>query len=215
MPDPIDSYTGRSTTAIVSASGGSKAVLGVLGLGSTQGEGKRTALSSPAVQPRISATAVNATGGTMTQLIESLIEACRTGTMDVRERAAAALHSLAGQAKENAETIGGKGLEQLITLLDVGSPDAQAHAAAALGAVTRFSKEHQVRTHARMRLSSYECFYYFLTHTHSLSLSPLASLPCAALGRQARRCRLPHLPTEGRGRGSGAVRRSDCSDLNT
>ena len=170
MPDPIDSYTGRASTAIVSAGGGSKAVLGVLGLGSTQGEGKRTALSSPAVQPRISATAVNATGGTMTQLIESLIEACRTGTMDVRERAAAALHSLAGQAKENAETIGGKGLEQLITLLDVGSPDAQAHAAAALGAVTRFSKEHQVRTHARMRLSALDSFLLF-SDAHTLSVS--------------------------------------------
>jgi hypothetical protein len=131
--------------------------LGTLGLGSN-GDGYRSVLSGPAIAPRVSTGAVASSGGTLPRLIEGLLEAVRTAPMDVKERAAAALHSLAEQAKESAELIGkSDGVPSLIQLLNIGSPDAQAHAAAGIAGVTRISKELQVCACERVSSALHRC----------------------------------------------------------
>lgn len=118
-----------------------------MGLGLTVGDGERAQLNiASALAPRISLGAIASAGGTVDKLIDGLIETIKYGTMDVRERSAAALHSLAEQAKEHAELIvRGGGLVQLVGLLISGSPDAQAHAAAAIGSISRYDPKYQVR----------------------------------------------------------------------
>ena len=124
----------------------SKMGLGTIGLSSARGGADRTSLAQPAIAVRTSARAIASAGGTLPKVIEGLIEAAHANnTMDVRERAAAALHSLAEQAREPADIIGRDGMQPLIVLLQNGSPDAQAHAAAALRGVTKASREYQVR----------------------------------------------------------------------
>lgn len=140
----VESYEGRQRPLVSARSGGK---LGTVGLNAPTHGGDRTSLSQPAIAPRISTGAIASAAGTLPRLVEGLLDACRSGTMEVRERAAAALHSLAEQAKDNADLIAKAedGLLLLILLLETGSPDAQAHAAAALSGVTKVSKDHQVR----------------------------------------------------------------------
>ena len=64
--------------------------LGTMGLAiAANGDGERS-MPLGANAPRVSTAAIVSAGGTVRQLIESLLESVRVGTMDVRERAAAA-----------------------------------------------------------------------------------------------------------------------------
>ena len=91
--------------------------------------------------PRITDADIAVYGGTLSGFIEGLLEAVRTAPMEEKERAAGMLHALADQARENADTIGTKGLKQLIELASVGSHSAQAHACGSVSIIIRTNAE--------------------------------------------------------------------------
>ena len=92
---------------------------------------------------RVSASEINACGGTLHDFISGQLEAMRTEPMDVKERAAAVLHALAEQGSENAVSIYKlNGLKALIKLADVGSHNAMSSAAAACAVIISTKPEY-------------------------------------------------------------------------
>lgn len=126
----------------------SGAMMGTLGLSvsvSSSG-GERSTASAPGHLVRVSTAAITAAGGTLPKLIESLLESVRSGNMEVKGRAAGALHSLSEQSKEHAGLIGRDGMGLLISLCsDDGSWTAQAHAAGAVDKLTFGNRDLQLK----------------------------------------------------------------------
>lgn len=135
-------YAGREERSKVQLARTGSA-LGTIGIAISHGDGERSMPLGGNAHwvPRVPTSAITAAGGTLPRLIEGLIDALRIGTMDVKERAAAALHSLSEQAKENAQLIGRDGLRELINLAEGGSFTAQTHAAATVGVIVHLSAE--------------------------------------------------------------------------
>ena len=107
-------------------------------------------MGGPAV-PRVTAQAI-AAAGSVTKLIVSLIEVLRASSqMELVEKAAAALRSLAIQGRQadesmdNSEIITSSGgLPPMVLLLNTGSTVAQTHVCSTIALVTRSSTEHQL-----------------------------------------------------------------------
>ena len=101
------------------------------------------------VVPRVTAHQIASAGG-VAKLIVGLIETVRSNPqMELREKAVAALRSLAVQPNVlsdngNAALIAETGLPPLVELLSNGSTLAQTHSAATLAIVSRDSSTHQL-----------------------------------------------------------------------
>lgn len=113
------------------------------GIGAVAGTTERTYLPEHTA-PRLSDSRIQAAGGSIEGLIDALLGGVRTGTMEVRERSAAALRSLAVQSSDHANKIAKAGLQPLISLIGGGSTLAQVHAAAVLSEVTLKNHEKQL-----------------------------------------------------------------------
>ena len=127
----------------VLATARTKGGLGTMGMAiSGSGSGKDVV---PQNAPRLSEQRLTAaTGSTIEELISSLLEGVRGGTMEVKERSVAALRSLADQSDKHAAQIAKEGLTQLIGLLVCGSTLGQVHTAATLGLITSKDRSKQV-----------------------------------------------------------------------
>lgn len=94
--------------------------------------------------PRVTAAQTAAAGG-VENLISSLLDVLKTASpMDLKEKAVAALRSLAMQHADNSSLIVKDGLAQLVELTVSGSTNAQVHAAATIGTVSRGQLEPQL-----------------------------------------------------------------------
>ena len=114
-------------------------------IGAVSGTSERTFLPEHTA-PRLSESRIVAAGGSIDGLIEALLDAVRGGTMEVRERSAAALRSLALQSTDHAKKIADQhGIGPLIGLLDTGSTLAQAHSAATLCHLTLKDHDKQMQ----------------------------------------------------------------------
>ena len=94
--------------------------------------------------PRIGDARIHAAGGTVEELMAALLEGVRVGTMDVKERSAAALRSLADQSEAHSASIGKTGLSSMVALLASGTNLAQVHAAATVAITTLKSHDRQI-----------------------------------------------------------------------
>ena len=74
--------------------------------------------------------------------IEDTIDLMKYGSMECKEWAAEALHTVAETAQEHAHKLGVRGLKPLISLADEGSHAAQAHAAAAVALIIQSDPEY-------------------------------------------------------------------------
>ena len=79
---------------------------------------------------------MNASAGSTEALIKALVEAARVGTMEVKERAVAAMHSLAMQDRGKGKDPGSavnllastpSGLQALVSLIESGNTSTQGH----------------------------------------------------------------------------------------
>ena len=153
--------------------------LGTMGLAnSASSSGERSApVGWSGVLPRVSTAAIQSAGGTVPKLIAGLIDALKGGTMEVKERAVSALHSLADMAKENADLIGREGLTHLIALLDDGSCIAQAHAAGAIDKLAFGNRDMQLRI---AKIGGVVSLAGIQQRAHSaIPCSVLTRVPCA------------------------------------
>lgn len=94
--------------------------------------------------PRLSDGRITSAGGSIDGLIEALLDGVQKGPMDVSERSAAALRSLALSSPDNATRISRHGITPLIGLISSGSTLAQVHACAVIGLVTIKREELQL-----------------------------------------------------------------------
>lgn len=91
---------------------------------------------------RVSQNEIDACGG-LDSYVEGMIESIRSDPMDLKEKCAAALNALALQGQQNVVVIVRHGgLQQLIKLADVGSHNAQAHAAGACATIISTKPEY-------------------------------------------------------------------------
>ena len=81
-------------------------------------------------------------GNHVADFIEDTIDLMKYGSMECKEWAAEALHTVAETAQENAHKLGVRGLKPLIGLADEGSHAAQAHAAAAVALIIQSDPEY-------------------------------------------------------------------------
>ena len=133
-----------SMTSAIRSPRGHQANATLASIGAVSGTSERTFLPEHTA-PRLSESRIVAAGGSIDGLIEALLDAVRGGTMEVRERSAAALRSLALQSTDHAKKIARHGIGPLIGLLDTGSTLAQAHSAATLCHLTLKDHDKQMQ----------------------------------------------------------------------